>query len=290
MGEARTDTGTNNRDMTWPKGLGDQREGEPNFILFTAKERGIVSGTGTDEILGTVALPIPIGALASTYKANYENQALGLLGGLAFDAAEKMTTTMSKQGANFSDMRESLSEDVKKKTNQSGDTGDLGTAAIASLGGASALAKFKNNVMGTIKNPFQFVSYAGPEFRSFNMNWTLIPSSSDEAATIHKIVKFFKKCAVPSVSGFGGASYFKMPPFFGIEMRIFRFQGGQVAAEDGIVHRFAKSVLTSVDVDYNGVGALVPTFFHDGYPTATKLTLGFQETSLISREMVEEGY
>ena len=34
----------------------------------------------------------------------------------------------------------------------------------------------------------------------------------------------------------------------------------------------------------------VPTFFNDGYPTGTKLTIGLQETELITADMVDKGY
>ena len=59
---------------------------------------------------------------------------------------------------------------------------------------------------------------------------------------------------------------------------------------DPKVQRFAKCVLTTVEIDYNGMGALVPTFFSDGEPTGTKLTIGLQETQLITSSMIDSGF
>ena len=64
----------------------------------------------------------------------------------------------------------------------------------------------------------------------------------------------------------------------------------QILEKRVIVQRFTKCVLTQVEVDYNGIGALVPTFFHDGNPTGTKLTIGLQETQLVTAGMIDNGY
>ena len=64
------------------------------------------------------------------------------------------------------------------------------------------------------------MTYTGPEFRSFSMNWTLIPTDSSEAGTIHRIAKFFKKFTLPNKRGIAGSSYFEMPPTFDVEMKI----------------------------------------------------------------------
>ena len=269
-------------ELTWPKNLGDQKQGQPNYILFTAKKR--VLGQRED-ILGSVALPIPIGALSASYKANYENAALGFAAGVA------MQTLQNDVGASFT------GKNLESLTNQTDvNATALAKDALSSVGSQTALAKFRNNVLGTVKNPYQFVTYTGPEFRSFSMNWTLIPTDSSEAGTIHRIAKFFKKFTLPNKRGLAGSSYFEMPPTFDVEMKI-HAQGDSNAIDlstkgkdSGRVHRFARMVLTSTEVDYNGIGALVPTFFNDGYPTGTKLTIGLQETELITADMVDKGY
>lgn len=282
-------TAPTNDTLKWPNTLGDQREGEPNFIIFTAKKRGLFKGTSQEKIIKTVGLPIPIGALASTYKANYENQSLGALAGAAMSAASAAELA-AESGSKSADVLEAGLKGAKATVGNQGDATESGLNAASAVLAGTNLGKFRNNVLGTIRNPFQFVTYSGPEFRSFGMNWTLIPSNKAEAFNIHEIVKFFKKSVVPGISNSGTAFFFNMPPAFGIEMRIFKINGQRVPPSEGYVQKFAKSVLTSVEVDYNGMGAIVPTFAYDGRPTATKLTLNFQETTLITDEMVEEGY
>lgn len=270
-------------ELTWPKTLGDQTQGQPNYILFTAKDR--VFGR-QERILGSVALPIPLGALASSYKANYDQQALGIFGSAAMDIANKQKLSA---GANAKSIEAEF--DAQGATQTAKET--LSSVQV----GPAALNKFKNNVLGTVKNPFQFVSYTGPEFRQYQMNWTMIPQDDGEAQTIHQISKFFKKYVLPGAGSLGGkATYFEMPPTFDVEMKVHKLGDGTAIdlskgkKESGRVQRFAKCVLTSVEVDYNGIGALVPTFFHDGYPTGTKLTIGLQETQLITAQMVDKGF
>ena len=278
-----------NQTLKWPENLGDQSAGEPNFIIFTAKKRGLFKGSSKEKILKTVGLPIPIGALASSYKANYENQSLGSLAGAAMSAVSAAELA-GESGGKGAEMLEAGLGGLKTTGGDQGDTMDVVGAVGSALAAGSSLSKFRNNVLGTIRNPFQFVTYSGPDFRTYSMNWTLIPSSEGEAENIHKIVKFFKKSVVPGIDSSGTAFFFNMPPVFGIEMRVFKIGGQRVDANSGYVQKFAKSVLTGVEVDYNGMGAIVPTFTYTGRPTATKLTLNFQETTLITDQMVEEGY
>ena len=264
-------------NLTWPTGLGDQAQGQPNYILFTARKRQIQN---RDHIIGSVALPIPIGALSSNYKANYENQSLGMIGAAAMGIAnEGMSSGMAGVSGNIESRLDSLGVE------------ELVTGAVSSVGSQSALSKFRNNVVGTVKNPYQFVTYTGTDFRQYNMTWTMIPQNKAEAQTIGKISRFFKKHVLPTKSG-GENTFFKMPPTFDVEMKVHK-QGDTTEInlrDDPKVQRFAKCVLTTVEVDYNGMGALVPTFFADGEPTGTKLTIGLQETQLITSSMIDSGF
>ena len=261
-------------NLTWPTGLGDENQGQPNYILFTARERQLQS---RDLPIGSVALPIPIGALASTYKANYENQSLGMVGAAA------MGVVNDAQASGLS----GAAGNVEQQITQLGAL-EVANAAISSVGSQTALSKFRNNVLGTVKNPYQFVTYTGPEFRSYTMNWTMIPQDASEASTIADIARFFKKHVLPTKGSDDFSTFFKMPPTFDVEMKVHKL--GSATPDEDKVQKFAKCVLTSVEVDYNGIGALVPTFFLDGHPTGTKLTIGLQETQLITSSMIDAGY
>jgi len=265
-------------NLTWPTGLGDKSAGQPNYILFTARKRQIQN---RDQIIGSVALPIPIGALASNYKANYENQSLGMIGAAAMGIANDAQRSGMSGAAN----------NIETQLNSLG-AKEIVEAGISSLGQQSALAKFRNNVVGTMKNPYQFVTYSGPEFRAYNMTWTMIPQTSGEADIVSKIARFFKKHVLPSKGNDKYSTFFNMPPTFDVEMKVHTLADGTAIDldSDPKVQRFAKCVLTTVEVDYNGMGALVPTFFNDGNPTGTKLTIGLQETQLITSSMIDAGF
>jgi len=49
-----------------------------------------------------------------------------------------------------------------------------------------------------------------------------------------------------------------------------------------------RSALLRADVDYAGGG--MQSFFKDGHPTHTKLSLSFKELELLTREDVENNY
>jgi len=268
-------------NLTWPTDLGSKQHGQPNYILFTARKRQIQN---RDQIIGSVALPIPIGALASNYKASYENQSLGMVGAAIMGTAQVGAASgLSGASANL----EKQMDDAGKLS-----VGEVATAAGSAIGNQTALAKFRNNVLGTVKNPYQFVTYTGPEFRQYNMTWTMIPQTSGEADIISKIARFFKKHVLPSKGNDKYSTFFNMPPTFDVEMKVHTLADGTAIDldSDPKVQRFAKCVLTTVEVDYNGMGALVPTFFNDGNPTGTKLTIGLQETQLITSSMIDAGF
>jgi hypothetical protein len=137
--------------------------------------------------------------------------------------------------------------------------------------------------VGAALNPQLQVLFQGVGFRSHQFDFTLTPHSKQEAEEIKKIVKAFKFAAAPEIPTnaiFGKGIYFKVPDRFNIK---FLYNG----QENRNVHRITECVLQNVNVDYAPMGW---STFDDGNPVQTRLTLQFQETEIVDKTRIAEGY
>jgi len=128
-------------------------------------------------------------------------------------------------------------------------------------------------------NPNLQLLFDGINFRDYQMAFTFTPYSKQEAKTVAKIIEMFKKHSAPRL-GTAGGMFFIPPSIFEPK---FYFNG----RENRKINRIAKSVITSVDVNYapNGFST-----YDDGAPVQTQLTINFKEIELITRDKIEQGY
>jgi hypothetical protein len=133
---------------------------------------------------------------------------------------------------------------------------------------------------GIAFNPNLQLLFDGINFRDYQMAFTFTPYSKQEADTVAKIIEMFKKHSAPRLNNGGGGMFFIPPSIFEPK---FYFEG----RENRKINRIAKSVITSVDVNYapNGFST-----YGDGAPVQTQLTIQFKEIELITRELIENGY
>jgi hypothetical protein len=137
--------------------------------------------------------------------------------------------------------------------------------------------------IGQARNPQLQVIFTGIGFRKFQFDFTLTPHSQAEAEDIKKIVNTFKYASAPEIPKngiFDKGVYFKVPDRFGIK---FLYNG----QENTNIHKIAECVLENVNVDYAPMGWAT---FGDGNPVQTKLTLQFQETEIIDKTRILQGY
>ena len=136
---------------------------------------------------------------------------------------------------------------------------------------------------GMVTNPMIEVLYTSPGLRSFRFDFMFYPESQKEAFAVQKIIQLFQFHQAPEIApGTGG--YFLVPPSeFDIE---FYYNG----TENVNLPAISTCVLTSVDVDYapNGWSAYeIPgeeaRMGGSGMPVATKLSLEFKETSIVTK-------
>ena len=137
--------------------------------------------------------------------------------------------------------------------------------------------------VGAALNPQLQVIFQGVNFREHQFDFTLTPHSKQEAEEIKKIVKAFKFAAAPEIPTnaiFGKGIYFKVPDRFNIK---FLYNG----QENTNVHKITECVLKNVSVDYAPMGWAT---FDDGNPVQTRLTLQFQETEIVDKTRINQGY
>lgn len=124
-------------------------------------------------------------------------------------------------------------------------------------------------------NPNEQAIFQGVAMRSFGFNFKMQPTSELEAEQIRRIVKFFRYHMYPERVD---TAFYKFPTKFVVTLRY-----KNKILEPAILPCF----LTSAVVNYNGETG---TFFKDGNPTQTDLSLSFQEERSLHRGDIEQGY
>ena len=151
--------------------------------------------------------------------------------------------------------------------------------------GAKAIAEIQSGKV--FSNRMEMV-FKGVPRRSFSFQFTMMPKSEAEAASVNKICQMFRFYMAPSFEGAVDASRtFIVPATFDIEYRMF---GGK---ENNYLNKISTSVLTGCEITYGGERT---TFFRphaDGNgapPVQTSISLTFKELEIITRERIGAGY
>lgn len=164
--------------------------------------------------------------------------------------------------------------------------GALGTAlgGLTAIPGA-ALSAIQSNpvklIMGANNlaiNPKNQLLFEGIDFRTYQMAFVFTPYSAEEAETVRKIIKTFKKHAAPRIITEAAGMFF-VPPS---TVKLSFMHNGK---ENPHIARVAESVIESIDVNYSPNGWAA---HDDGAPVQTMLTINFKEIQLIDSEMIDK--
>lgn len=157
-----------------------------------------------------------------------------------------------------------------------------GKLGLGNADDLNALGQFKG---GYAENPQTQVLFKKINFRSFQFDFVLTPHTKEESEAIKKIIYAFKYASAPEFrkngdQGFSQSLFMTVPDIFKIK---FLYNG----KENENVNKIGDCVLESISVDYAPNGW---STFNDGAPVQTRLTLQFQETMLIDKNRIKEGY
>ena len=212
----------------------------------------------------SIALYMP-SQIQMSHKANYGEQEIG---------AAVATVLAGLRGSNsnmgFGEVAGKIAAEAGKEIAKGG------MAALDATLAPGAIAA-EEIASGKVRNNRSEMKFEGIDRRSFSFTFTMLPTSSQEADTIEKIVTLFRYHAMPSIDGSDLAGRTMIAPStFDIQYK-----------PDAHLHRISTSVLESVDVKYGGER---PQFFVDDHPVETELTLQFKELEIITKERIEQGY
>lgn len=143
-------------------------------------------------------------------------------------------------------------------------------------GPAADLAELKG---GMLLNPYLSQIFRGVDFRNFQYTFRFVPYNLADCDLIKEIITIFRKWALPSGPAGGGQSfYLNYPGEVDIQ---YQFQDN----ENDYIHRFKRSVITGIDIDYTGAGMW--TMMRNGFPTETVMNVKLSEIQIVVREDVE---
>ena len=285
--------------LTYPNNLGSATGGEGQWVLFNSFPSLFMSSS--NQIEYSIALPMSAQSLISTAEPIYAEQEG--LGTVITDAARKAAVGLGDFQKSGGDMSE-VAVAAWKNLNWS-DVKDKGEASaefmLASTIRKTELAKRVLAGANLAVNPKMSLLYQGPgKFRKFTFEFPMIAEEPNDSAKIRDIIRRFRSSTLPGYkqligdkkSGSGGSTkergagtnFFTFPSTWDITF------GHSKTGKIGTPFKIARCVCNSIITNYAAAGQ--PFFFDDSEssPFEVKMTITFTETSIITRDLVEQGF
>ena len=232
----------------------------------------------TSRITDSIALYLPPNVSQST-SATYNGMATGIIGMAAAGGANLLDAMQRNdfEGAANSivSTAQTLTQEGLKKT-----AVGIVEAAVDAEGTNELIGK----AFGQADNPYMEVLFDKMELRTFSYNFKFAPRNKDERDDVQKIIALFRFHMAPELKG-ANNRFLTLPSEFDIHY-MYQHKDG-TASENDFYNRIATCVCTGCDVNYTPDGV---KSFDDGSPTQITMTLTFQETELLTKERVNEGY
>ena len=250
---------------------------------LTKTGRKAKSGMGsyrstTTRITDSIAIYLPPD-VKDNYSVNYNGTTTGMLGFLA-----------ATLGGGIGAWKD---DDMDKLARLTGDalfgfTDYAFKKAILSsaefLSSAEGGEEMWNKAFGKADNPYLEVLFESPQLREFTYNFTFAPRNKKERNHVQTIIQMFKFHMAPELRT-DHNRFLSLPSTFDIH---YMFQGADgISAENDYYNRIATCVLKNCSTDYTPGRVQSHA---DGSPVQIKMGLTFQETEMITKQHVDEGY
>jgi len=282
--------------LKYPLEVGEEnsKDRSPGFINFQPLQSESAGGRGTSVVVvpgGAIRMFIPNG-LQFSDNVTYSDADLGAIGAAAAAIAGGgsiggyggdpryqeggLNTLFKTAAAKFGP--EALGGLIGKATGRSGILG----AAVGSLVDTTKIQQGVSLATQRAINPNTKALLERVGIRQFNFQFTMIPTSSAEAEAIREIVKIFRESMYPEVEPIANLpAFLRYPNSWKVEVR----PNGRPGSEYNV--KFKDSFLTSASVSYNPTST---SYFKDGSPVETVLSLAFKEKEALSREDIGAGF
>lgn len=276
LDDPRTNKNVKNISYTYPNNLGSNGQDYIKFDKFeyiskpiNTRSRNLTEQTQISNNivnpLGTVRLPIQ----PSITDSNNVNWGSGDMNPLAAYAA-----ALSIQG------QESLTEALRTATQDATkfieatkiDPSYANALRVWLASEAVGINGLLPRVTGAIVNPNLELLFQGPQLRPFNFSFKLSPRSSEEAAQVRQIIRFFKQGM--SVQKASSQIFLKTPDVFNIT-----YMDGTDSKKEyhQSLNRIKTCALLSASVDYTPDGSYMTFNDNEHTMTSYQLTLSFSE-------------
>ena len=253
---------------------------KPKVVERKSHQGTAAAATGmkrTSRTNDAIILYMPPSILAN-YAAQYKNTELGANVGQAAGMASK--ADMSSVGG-IVDLIKGAAGMGAHQVERAG-LGAIGAALGGDLN--SARDKLSNRA----QNNFLEATFTGLDFRKFSFSWKFTPKSPQEAKQVQKIIKKFKFHMLPEIRGGDHGRWFTTPAEFDL---FYMFRGD----ENTWINKIHTCVLLNMEVNYapNGYQTFRPIEDPNNTgapPTEIDMKLDFQETKLVTKEDVNQGF
>jgi hypothetical protein len=255
------------------------------------RDRVISEQGGVDRTIAGVGLYLSETALKNSLAVAYENNEMGPFMGAAIEffaqGGQNLMNGLMSPGTGIG---QTVAQGIKDVVSLA----DSARNSVGSLRGAIAadIAKGVNDltsggaqqIFGSKPNPRTDVLFSTQQFRTYDLNFLMVPRTEAEAKAIDSIIHLFQFYMLPKYDHPGsqtsvGSFMLGFPYEFEISLR----DGNNNRLDH--VNKFERCVLESVLVDHAVAGktAFVKTAAGEFYPVATSLSLSFKEVRLLDR-------
>tara|TARA_B100000085_G_scaffold258442_1_gene260522 strand:- start:1198 stop:2226 length:1029 start_codon:yes stop_codon:yes gene_type:complete len=275
--------------VQYPLDLGNNELGhyilfESGFIGYSPQTSGLLTESGRqkrgtakvtsklgDKSITTAAIALYMpSSIKASYSQSYDSDTAGIAGDL-----EAMKAVVPSAGSSADQIKAFLGGTAGIAIKE----GKKLVGELVSLAGAGDPIRFIQKRSGTALNPRNEQFYDSPDFRTFSYTFDFWPRNPEEAKAVSDIITIFKYNSSPGLKGDAGA-LFEIPNYF----RISYMYKGEVNSNLNVI---SACYCTGVDVDYAPDGQA--TFFDDGQPVHTKLTVNFTEDRILTKDDIVQG-
>jgi hypothetical protein len=217
-----------------------------------------------------VILPIQ-SAITDQNAVGWESDTLNPIEIEAAKLSRDLMTTDTANSDIAGDVAKKLSEALGRAKTGSNVQGANEAVRTYLVGQAIGVNSLLSRLQGQVLNPNLELLFQGPQLRPFSYTFKMSARSRTEAATIKKIIKYFKKNMAVKKDNF---IFLKAPNVFKIQYQY----SNSGKAHPGL-NLIKMCALTNCSVDYTPLGTYMT--FNDGTMIAYTMSLSFQELTPI---------
>lgn len=250
--------------------------GKHSFVMNFVKFKMGFIGAPIDDIVCSIALPLPGTGIVDKSGMKYNQDELGVIGGAIGGVTQEILDEFKKGGAlstangNVPDAGGDELQLLKTLTQA---TSAAGRQAINELG--QGLGATADQAFGNVINPHVVLLFKQVDLKTFTLQWKLAPQSRDESKQLKFIIQKIQEMAHPEQkTEANGANFFLNYP-----NQVDLFYAG---VQENL-HYFKRCAITGIEVNYQPEGDNL-LFAKTAAPTRVDLQLEFQETEIWTAE------